>query len=49
MLFVLKAWHKDGTSKAFLYDDDLSAFPGEQEYLVAALRWRVDGIEPDQT
>ena len=33
------------TGKVFLNNDDLSAFPGEKEYLIGGSTWKVTKIE----
>jgi len=46
VLFVMDTNHDGGYRKAYLHDNTLSAFPGEQEYLIGATSWMVQDIKP---
>jgi len=34
VLFVMNTYHRDGDHRAYLHDNNVSAFPAEQEYLL---------------
>ena len=44
-IFVLETNNDEGRGKAFLHDETLSAFPGEQEYLIGPNAWKVTKME----
>ena len=46
VLLVLDTWYFYGQHKAYLHDKALSAFPGEQEYLLGFGEWKVTAIKP---
>ena len=44
VLLVMDVEHKDGHSKAFLYDSRCSAFPNEKEYLLGDASWEITKV-----
>ena len=39
VLFQMECSYDEGTYKAYLYDEEHSAFPDEQEFLVGGIGW----------
>ena len=47
VLFVMDTYHYQGKDKAFLHDESLTAFPGEKEYLLGDVSWKVQDIKKE--
>ena len=47
VLFVMEAEHGYGGDNAYLHDNNVSAFPKEQEYLLGYAAWKVTAVKPD--
>ena len=48
VLFVLKIRHReDGEGRAYLHDENSSAHPEEEEFLLGDIRWEVFRIEKE--
>merc|ERR1712110_867104 len=48
VLFVMDTDHDDGERKAFLHDNESSAFPDEKEYLIGWKSWTVTAIKREK-
>ena len=45
VLFEMEMPHKNGKSRAYLHDDEHSAFADEKEYLLGGVGWKVKSVE----